>query len=250
MDLDELKATAILVDKYMYTGLSSTCIIQDLDEKLGNDAPCTSQGHFEEPSLSTHFPDMLCLAMLFNLPKMFSKASRLMMWWLSRNDIDAFLQEDLANMLPVNLLEVFEDEHNRLRSHLINKLPTVFYPDDHGAEQGQCSKCIAVEHKDRWFSEVINKILVAPYYVIHGYAAFFEACVSLMQLLDRPRIAGEDEKPLPCGRFRVRFLDVTRVEMMQELYNSIGGMCLECFKEKDCTYKLSCQKHNVWLGVD
>jgi len=36
---------------------------------------------------------------------------------------------------------------------------------------------------------------------------------------------------------------------MEDVYDSIGGLCLKCFKEGECRNQHYCEKHEALLGL-
>jgi len=46
---------------------------------------------------------------------------------------------------------------------------------------------------------------------------------------------------LPCGRFRARDIPVGHDYLLHKIYESVGVLCLSCFREGDCSFKLRCE---------
>ncbi len=210
------------------------------------------------------------------------------------------------------------DAHIELRKGLLANLPAFLYPDQHGDDPGGCRKCNAIPQYDRWRTELLAGLDVlyfldallpnGEYMDFGSLYCTFEHTFGAM-LLDLKRDEGEDDdKPVPCGRFRVRMScireldkagaqqadeeaddveeetepegpeseivsedksehvddaekkrlaeleeekrnDLRQETLMEQVYDSIGGLCLKCFREGECKYKNYCEKHEVPLGL-
>ncbi|KAJ9615093.1 hypothetical protein H2200_001167 [Cladophialophora chaetospira] len=250
-----LPKIAVLADQYLFEGRLPKWCEENLELYMCQHFPIhdTTEmvltsfrrtGRLPEVSL----PAVLRIAYLLNLSSIFAIASRQMMWLMSVEDVDILLPQDLVDLLPMNFVKEFREEALRLRIELRRLLPTIFFPDPHGKggseDSPMCHKCGAVPMEERWYREVICKSRtygveqqrghVLPIFDLFNDYAIHMAGLTATRLL--PTEAGK-QTPFPCGRFRVRHVDMSFDEMLWEIYAGIGGLCVKCVKSGECRYE-------------
>lgn len=250
--LKHLTGLAILVDKYMFTGSIPEFIKDAMNQYL-------ARGPQSDDWESMDSPEILCISYFLNLPDLFAKASHQMIWSLGQGDLHCCASPALVPILPVSIFQEAEKEGKRLRSHLLTKLPPVFYPDPHGGDSDDdeldkwwCQKCAAFPHEERWNVEVVTKNEEWKWEQRHGLTfslgGLFASYLSDMAKLDYGGQLDPDSPRLACGKFKVRFVDVNTDEMLFDLYNAIGGVCIHCFRAGRFQYETHCAEHDLDLA--
>ena len=250
--LEHLRGLAILVDKYMFTG----AIPASIKDSLAQYFSTSPQADYREISAS---PEILFISYFLNLPDLFAKASHQMMWFFSKASMGEHASSTLVPLLPVNIFQEFEKEGERLRSYLLGELPPVFYPDPHGGDSGDdevdkwwCQKCAAFPHKERWLMEVVRQNGLWRWEEVNGVTfslrEIFSSYITDMQQLDYCGHRDSDGSELACGKFKVRYVDVNREEMIHDVYNAIGGVCIHCFRAGCFRYTACCPEHRLALA--
>ena len=205
------------------------------------------------------YPLILHQAYLLNLPTTFAIASRQMMWSMSSEDVKSLLPQTLLDLSPVDFLEAFKQEAKRMRWHLIQFLPAVFFPDSHKVPDmenpGPCQKWSMVSMEGRWYIEVISRSATFTIERQHGPVLsiedIFNDYVVRMASLTQSRSLSAyapEQTPFPCGRFRQRHVDITKSEKLSLVYQRIPGLCLKCAKGGNLKYaKWHCMEHDIKL---
>ncbi|KAI1616554.1 hypothetical protein EDD36DRAFT_429414 [Exophiala viscosa] len=250
--LEHLRDLAILVDKYMFIGPIPASIKDSLAQYFST----SPQADYREISAS---PEILFISYFLNLPDMFAKASHQMMWFFSKANMHKHASSALVPLLPLDIFEQFEQEGKRLRSYLLHELPPVFYPDPHGGDSSDdevdkfwCQKCAAFPHKERWLMEIVRKNGLWKWEEANGVTfslrEIFSSYITDMQQLDYCAHRDPDSSELACGKFKVRYVDVNREEMIHDVYNAIGGVCIHCFRGGQFRYTACCPGHGLALA--
>lgn len=255
----DLLQLGILVDKYMFTGPLPPVIDEYLKDSLCRHFPIHVLAHYLQThiwTLSSRFAapcvtDVLCMAYLFNLPAIFTMASRQMMWTMEEDQVKQTLLPEVASILQFDLVAEFKAEYLRLRQHLVTKLPPVFFPVAHGLGGHWCTKCSTVPQEHRWQSEVISKAspraLMQEQFSAYIRAMFSLGCDQEDGLNEEDSGEADSHQSDPCGKFKVRDLDADPDELLQDLYVSMGGLCLHCVKAGRFKYESFCTAHNLLL---
>ncbi|EXJ87770.1 hypothetical protein A1O1_04697 [Capronia coronata CBS 617.96] len=251
LTLGQLRALAVVCDKYMYEGTIpewiSTCLASFLHSH-------NNIMEFSNAIKTEVLPDVLCIASVLNLPIIFGKASHQLMWLAPACDIRSTLSDDLASMLTIDLAKEFGAESKRIPSHLVTQLPKLLFPDPHGVENWWCARCTTVPHEERWHSEVIRKTgpwaLDAEGMLTVSVGEMVAAWLDKISGLSRLRELDTDQFSFPCGRFRLRYADLSLTEVQLDLYTSVGGQCISCFKAGVFKYDVFCPEHKVCLFVN
>jgi hypothetical protein len=199
--------------------------------------------------------EVLQTSYLLNLPEMFAKASRAIMWLVPQYEVEKQLPKRLVESVGFDFVENFKEEAVRLRKDLVSKLPAVFYPDKHGESWSLlgCGKCASVPQDERWRREIISKN--SAWQEEHQRGKSFLAMGRLFssyiddmdELATRKQHNSRNERKLNCGRFGLRLLDVTPEEAIWQVYQAIGGLCLPCVKSGEFKFQMSCNLHDVDL---
>jgi len=155
---EDLKKAAEYAHKFGYQ--SSSRPPKWLSPYLLNQLPPDSAG-FPDASLRGHpngcfkrILDVLCIALVFNCPEEFSRASRELTWIMRPTDLINWLHFDLTQVISNDFRHDFGKANDALRLKLMSNLPAVFYPDPHGNEHGPCLKCNSTPHETRWYWEL------------------------------------------------------------------------------------------------
>ncbi|ETI26087.1 hypothetical protein G647_02864 [Cladophialophora carrionii CBS 160.54] len=175
------------------------------------------------------------------------------MWSVAYEDVEKLGPWDVVGMGGMNLAENFKEDAVRLRTDLVSRLPTVFYPDHHGEGLLGCGKCASVSQDQRWHREIISKnsnwldedLRGEPFLRSGGLSSSY--IKDIHELAKRQQGNDTNDRHLDCGRFRLRHLDVTPQESTWRLYQAIGGLCLPCVKSGEFKFQTSCDLHHVDL---
>ncbi|KIY03452.1 uncharacterized protein Z520_00143 [Fonsecaea multimorphosa CBS 102226] len=258
--LSLLRSVAALLDQHLFKGK----LPDFFEEKLSSCFPrrfpffndvavALDQFALSGTLIETNSLALLHSAYLLNLPSVFATASRRMMWQMSVVDVDTLLPNDLRMLVPGDFVDSFEDEAVRLREDLVSALPKVFYPDPHGEMQWYCYFCHLIPHEERWMIEIIRKSDTWAEESRAGPVARLQDCfMDYMRMLGRLEQLREfDGRRAPCGRFRLRQPDVLEREMLFDVYNAIGGLCLPCVKAGgEFRYRRFCDVHQLDLTTE
>ncbi|KIV77682.1 hypothetical protein PV11_09465 [Exophiala sideris] len=198
----------------------------------------------------TRILNVLCIALVFDCPEEFARAGRQLTWILAPTDLTYSTLFNLFHEIPNDFRDVFDNANNALRSELMSKLPPVLYPDPHENEHGPCLKCDLIPHEQRWYRELtlrhaswkdrLTKVPNCDYYHRATGTLWnnFSAMIKNMQKLCKEQ--AETAELLPCGRFRALDFPVSHDKLLHNIYLSIGGPCLRCFRDGDCSFKHHC----------
>ena len=264
----KLVDVGLLCDKYRFRGQLPEWCFHELDTRACTFLSASYNKAWWIDLLQSHsplswdsFPRVLEAAYYLNMPKIFAKASRALMWSVSCTDIEKCLSPDLIARIPADTEEIFsmfKEEALRLRKDLVLRLPTVFHPASHKEPEktiGPCGNCASLTNEERWYREVISKNRAFRREqetgkpakdletLFKGYLADLE---KLCQLRSQSGVAPGD--PLQCPRYWPTHLDGgSEQQLMFELYTAIGGLCLWCVKSGEIKYGKSCTKHNLDL---
>ncbi|EXJ82986.1 hypothetical protein A1O3_06803 [Capronia epimyces CBS 606.96] len=252
LQLKGLEDLTKVFDKYMYDGPVPAWLSFILESFLLPD-------NFVQHPIQTTITmastkkivSVLVMATILNLPHIFCRASRQLMWVAPPSLLQECLKDEVKGLMPQ-----FQSECQRMRSFLVTKLPNLLFPDPHGTNHWWCDKCAAVSHPERWASEIITKSDLwqldqeGEGKCVYSIGALVLSWVKKMSELDRFREM-DDAKlpPFPCGRFRLRYADITPQEIVFDLYKAMGGLCLACYREGVYKYDVFCPKHQVSLVV-
>lgn len=242
---------AVVCDKYMFEGPFPAWIEEGLESFF-----LPTNDIIEDPTrvIGTSLLDLMCCARVFDFPRLFCKASRQMMWILPGVVFQAHLSDNQHAILPENVGPKFRSECQRLASYLVTKLPNLLYPDPHGTNQWWCENCATVSHEQRWLSEVVTQsggwVSKGNFHLLLSIGEIVRGWIDKISQMDNTRHVDEDQQELPCGRFRLRWADISMQEIQLDLFMAMGGMCLACCKAGKVKYDVFCAEHKMCLVVN
>ncbi|KAK4947880.1 hypothetical protein LTR10_013388 [Elasticomyces elasticus] len=253
---EEVKRAAEYARKHGYEPAGQSRNPKWLPLYLRNQLP-PDKSFFPEPILCRdpkgcfeRIINVLYIAFVFDCSEEFARAGRQLTWILAPTDLTNCMLFGLPHEIQNDFRHAFDNANNALRSELMSELPPVFYPNPHRNEHGPCLKCNLIPHEQRWCRELTlrnasrkDRLAEVPncdYYdrATGSLWTNFSAMIKDMEEVckEQAEIAGL----LPCGRFRARAFPLSHGEILHNIYLSIGGPCLRCFRDGDGSFKHHC----------
>ncbi|KAJ4527692.1 hypothetical protein HRR83_000445 [Exophiala dermatitidis] len=250
-----IKIIARVCDKYMYSGPTPSYITNPLN-KLLSIRPSRLMYHHEGSAMYC-LPDIMVVASILNLSEILTKASRHMMWVLPVPPVGGFDAEcTMTDLFRPNFVRNFREEAERLSKHLVTQLPKLLWPDPHSSThtgRWWCENCAAITHEERWNRELISKCPLDDSSIfLMSLGDIVSTWLNEIPSLDDAQHSpgGGPREELPCGRFRLRYADISLEEIHMDLYASMGGMCMHCYKAGVFRYDVFCQTHKMCLVLN